>query len=534
MTGRRPIEALVVGLLGASGLLWSPALASAQETLQSDIAAIETFGSLGPDALSLSLKDSVEQALLANLGLRARVKQLDAARARVQAGWGPFMPNLNAGFAVQPKRFESLTQVLNAFDAWQRGTQVGANWNLGVSANLPTGTRVGLNWRQTSVRITDGELEYVDDVPPGLPEAFAYSFQQAGLTLDLNQSLLEGIAPDYQLRALRQAEVARDTMDIERDEQIATVVGDVLKGYLDLVASRRSVEIARISVRLADDQRAVIQARIAAGTEAPIELLRIDETVASRAADRLEADRTAAEAEQALAVLMGLAPGDDDFGRALRPVDGIPDVLPARDSQRSLQVSLERNPTLLRQRKQLQSQDIQLRAARHQVLPMLDLTATLALNGTGQDQAEAVRDVFESRYPDFTVGMQFNMPLPDLGSIHGLKAARDDLEAALLQLKASEQQVLAGVTTAFRSVRSFAEQVEVAQARTRLAERSAEAAQATYQVGRNTLRDVLEAQKNLEDARQAEVAATVQELKARVDLEVLRGTLIEALGIELE
>ncbi len=49
-------------------------------------------------------------------------------------------------------------------------------------------------------------------------------------------------------------------------------------------------------------------------------------------------------------------------------------------------------------------------------------------------------------------------------------------EAALRQMKASGQQVLAGVTTAFRSVGSFAQQVEVAQARTRLAERSAEAA----------------------------------------------------------
>lgn len=72
----------------------------------------------------------------------------------------------------------------------------------------------------------------------------------------------------------------------------------------------------------------------------------------------------------------------------------------------------------------------------------------------------------------------------------------------------------------------------MAAVRTELASRNADAAEATYQAGRSTLRDVLEAQQALEEARQAEVAAQVQALKARVDLEIVRGTLLDALGVE--
>ena len=61
-----------------------------------------------------------------------------------------------------------------------------------------------------------------------------------------------------------------------------------------------------------------------------------------------------------------------------------------------------------------------------------------------------------------------------------------------------------------------------------------EAAEATYSAGRNTLRDVLEAQAALKEARQALVQAQVNELKARLDLELLRGSLADTLELELQ
>ena len=126
------------------------------------------------------------------------------------------------------------------------------------------------------------------------------------------------------------------------------------------------------------------------------------------------------------------------------------------------------------------------------------------------------------------------MPLPDIGAVHGLRAAEKEVEAARLAFEIAERQVVGGVETAIRSIGSFDEQIAVAEVRATYAARTAEGAEATYAAGRNTLQDVLEAQARLKDARRAVVAARVLSLKARVDLEVVRGTLLEVLGILVE
>ncbi len=331
---------------------------------------------------------------------------------------------------------------------------------------------------------------------------------------------------------MRKARVALDALDASREQDVINVTANVLKAYWDLVALRRNVEIRRISVRLAEEQREVTRARIAAGDQAPIELFRIDETVASRNADLLEARRIAEEMEQSFKLYLGVSPADTEFAAALRPVDGIAAVLPGRDRDRSRQVALKQNPGLLAMRRGLASDQIDQQTANHELLPELNLSAALTLSGNGFDMDEAFADIRDTKFPDFEVGLNFAMPLPDLGAIRTLEAAKLDVQRGQLNIRSSELDVLAGIESAFRSIASFDEQLRVAVVRTTLAAKNTEAAEATYEAGRGTLRDVLEAQQALEEARQAHVSAEVQALKARVDLELLRGTLLEALGIE--
>ena len=180
------------------------------------------------------------------------------------------------------------------------------------------------------------------------------------------------------------------------------------------------------------------------------------------------------------------------------------------------------------------SQRIDEQSARHELLPDLNVSAGLTLSGNGFDMDEAFADIRDTKYPDFELGLSFLMPLPDLGAIRSLEAAKLDVQRAKLDIQSTELDVLAGIESAFRSIRSFDEQLRVAGVRSSLAAKNTEAAEATYQAGRGTLRDVLEAQQALEEARQAQISAEVASLKARVDLELLRGTLLEALGVDYD
>lgn len=500
-----------------------------------DAQAIETLASLGADAQPVSLKTSIEDALAGNLGLRARVLELEASERRMKAAWAPFLPFLTAGGNVQPQRSENL---INRFgiDAWERADSTTGYWNIGVGANLPTGTNLNFVFNQGGFD-TDTEYELLNP-DPNIPEAlladYTFSTRFASIRLNVNQSLLQGISPAYQLRGVRKARVAMDALDAQREQDIVTVTANVLKAYWDLVALRRNVEIKVISVRLAEEQREVTRARISAGDQAPIELFRIDETVATRQAELLEAIRNAEEMEQSFKLYLGISPADAAFAHPLRPADGVASVLPARNRERSRQVALERNPGLIAQRRGMATAHIDRESAQHELLPDLSVDASLTLSGRGLEMEEVFEDIRDTKFPDFQLGVNFVMPLPDLGAIRSLEAARLDLQKSELDLESTELDVLAGIESAFRSIDSFEEQLRVAKIRSTLADKNTEAAEATYQAGRGTLRDVLEAQQALEEARQAEVSAEVLALKARVDLELLRGTLLEALSIEVD
>ncbi len=512
----------------------------AQAATEADTAAIESLASLGEDARPIGLKQSIEDALAGNLGLRARVLELEASERRMKASWAPFLPMLTAGGNFRPQRSENL---LNEFDQqfWQRSTTNSGGYNVGLRTFLPTGTDLSFTFSQGAYdtsTVYDPQPTIDSGIPGVAPivvrDNFDYSTRYASIRMNLNQSLLEGIAPAYQLRGVRKARVALDAVDAQREQDVITVTANVLKAYWDLVALRRNVEIKRISVRLAEEQRDVTRARISAGDQAPIEVFRIDETVATRNAELLEALRTAEEMEQSFKLYLGISPADGDFSAPLRPLDGIDQVLPARSREASQEVALERNPGLVMQRRGMASQRIDQESAQHELLPDLSVNAALTLSGNGFDMEEAFEDIRETKFPDFELGVTFLMPLPDLGAIRSLEAAKLDVQRSQLNAESTELDVLGGVESAFRSIRSFDEQLRVAEVRSKLAAKNTEAAEATYQAGRGTLRDVLEAQQALEEARQAAISAQVAAYKARVDLELLRGTLLEALGVEYD
>lgn len=479
----------------------------------------------------LTLEDSLQRALRNNLGLLARVRELEAASFRAKAAIAPWMPVVSAGGDIIPSRNR---QFSNDFQRWNiLGGSVG-QYNVGMAFASPVGTTFSVGWDQ---RRTDFNLSWEldeDDLLGAVLTDQEFKTRAANVSLSLNQSLLKGISPVHHMNMLWQAELAVDAAQIQQEKEMSTVVGDVLKGYWDLGAARENLTIAQKSRDLAEDQREITQARIVAGDMAPIELLRIDETVATRSSGVLEALRTMEETEGRLKMVLGVAFDDELAYAELIPTDAANFVLPERTREGSLQAALTRNPDLQAARGTLDGRELQWKADKHARLPTLNLGASLKVTGTGIDDAEAIANLATGAFREAVIGLRLTAPLPDVGAFNLARAAGADVEAALLRLQLAEREILTGVHAALLSIRSFDKQVEVETVRIDLAARTAEAAEATYAVGRNTLRDVLEAQQALKTAQQAKIAAEVQALKARVDLEVLRGTILETLGIELQ
>ncbi|MCP4869998.1 MAG: TolC family protein [Proteobacteria bacterium] len=529
----------LISALAAAAFLSAAVPAGADDsTLQQDLEAIEAMSTLGDDARGLPLEQAVRQTLEENLGLRVRVKELEAAQSRLKASWAPWMPFVTGGWNYHPSRNERFVE---DYATWRRANEDGASYDVGVGVNLPTGTNLTLTWAQGqgNSKVTyDPEVYFDNPLDPDAPIPFLvnrdFSTRWSSLSIQLNQSLLEGISPVYQLRGVRKAGLLLDAAAVQRDQEMTDAVALVLNQYWDLVGYRRLVEIHRIDRRLAESQREVTQALIDAGKLAPIELLRIDERVASASASVLEAEHSAANAERGLKQLMRVDADHELHRVPLRPTDGVTSVIPLRDLDASLQMAVVRNPGLQLARNDVENDRIDLQAAKHEMLPDLSLNAGLSLNGSGFQLRESIQDVAGARFPDLQVGMTFTMPVPDVGAIYQLRAADLEYEAAQAGQANIELQLLSNVEGYWFAVQSFQAQVEVAQVRVSLAAQTAEASAATYEAGKNTLRDVFEAQADLKEARTALLQAQIAELKSRVELEVLRGSLLETLGVEIE
>ena len=520
-------------------LLLSPESALAEpngDTLSSDVETIERLGSLPDDAPVLSLAEALARAVQKNLGVAIRSRELEAARSRARAADAPWIPYLMGNLRIHPWKSE---RYFDQYASWERRSGQDGSYTVGVGPNLFTGTRLSLTWSQglyDQVTTYDPEVKVDNPFDPDQPFEILvnneYRTRWAAIGITLNQSLLQGISPAYNLAPRNRARLAAGGKEIQYRKKMAEVAADTIRGYWDLVSALRLVEIARIDVRLAEDQRAATRARIGAGDLAEVELLRVDETALTRAAELLEAERLAQETQERLAGLVGADGADPLRLAAVRPVDDVRLELPAREAGPSIEVALGHNPDLQLLALGLEDGRIERDRARHELLPDLNLEATLSLNGSGFESQEAADDVFRQRYPDFEVGLNFTIPLPDLAAIEGTRAAEWDLEVADRTQDEGQVSVEAAIRSAVRGITSFDRQVGVAVARVALAARSVDAAEATYRAGRNTLSDVLLAHKNLKDARRAEVLSRVSSQKARIELELLRGTLLEVLGIE--
>ena len=488
--------------------------------------------------LFFKLGTRLERTLRDNLGLRARIRELDAATFRSRAALAPWLPFMTASTTYRPFKGE---RWFDQYRTWERTDGHSGDYNIGIGAALPVGTTFSLGWAQgTYNQFTtyDPEIFINNPLDPENPIPVLanneFHTRWSALSFRLNQSLLRGISPAYHLGSSWQAELAVDSADVQRDQEMATVVADTLRAYWDLVAARENLVIAEESRAFAAGQREVTEARIAAGDLAEIERMRIDESVATKSSGVLDARRLVEEAEGRLKLVLGAELDDPLMFAEIVPSDGVDLPLPARDRDASLQTALTQNHDLRLARGSLSARRIRWAADKHARLPTLDLRTSLTLSGRGFDAQESVEDVFSPKFPDFEFGLDFRMPIPDLGSWNAARASGADVEAALLTMQQAERSVLGGIEAALLSVRSSEALIGVAQIRIALAARTAEAAEATYAVGRNTLRDVLEAQQALDAARQSDVAARVQAQRARIDLEVLRGTLLGTLGIELE
>lgn len=471
----------------------------------------------------LSITDAVELALRQNADLEVvrispQIQDLGIALAR--SAWAPSFSTLFQG----DNRNSPANSFLSGGQTKITNTQTA--YNFGVGSALP--------WFGSSYRVG------WDNFRATTNNQFTNFSPQVGSTLSLNftQPLLRNFGIDNTRQQLQVSRKNREISDVQVREAVATTTGSVKNAYWDLVFSLNSLEVQRLSLDLAQRSLKENRARVEIGTMAPIDIVEAEAEVAQREEAVIIAEAAIARAEDALRALIFGEHASEQWNSRLVPTDPAVFTPTLVDLQSAVSAAMDARTDILQAQKTIEANDVTIRFLRNQIMPDLNASVDYGATGIGGSQfirgdgfpgpiigtldrpyTDVLRDVVGADFPSWTFAVQLSYPLGRSTADVNLARARLQNQQSVKQLDASRIRVATEVREVARTVTTNSKRVEATRASLALAEKRLEAEEKKFQAGMTTNFFVLQAQRDLNQARNNELQALIDYLKSVVNYE---------------
>ena len=550
------------------------------------------------DAITLSLENSMDIVVQ-----RYNTWIADASILKTRAGgFGYGVPqSLSAGStAIVPNLFYDpfITEVISYDDRstpinnpFIAGTGAGvgnlqnpqaqplfshtAQYNTSYQQSFDTGSSLTVTWNNTRASSTAAN--------------FFNPYVQSGLTVGLQQQLLQGAGRFINRRNILIAENNKKIADLAFSQQAITTITNTITAYWELAYARENVNVQQQAVTVAQKLYNDNKKQLEIGTMAPLDVTRAESELATDRQNLIVAQTTQLQDELVLKNDIS----KDPLGSNLINVEIIPTDKP--DSPASIQTSpfedaikeaFAKRPDLQEQYFNLKNADIDVRATKNALLPAATLGAQYAsyglagnasllgpVNYTGPSTVPifdsngnpvtvagpggtqvpifvatgaapvigstkdgfggAQRQVFHNDFPDFAVQLTFSLPL------RNRSAQADNVHAQLVlrQMEAQTQQIknnaLLDVRNTTIAVEQGRAQVEAASKARELQQQTFEAEQKKYQLGASTVYNVILTQRDLITAQGTELRALANLAEAKANYERALGRTLEVNSVTI-
>jgi multidrug efflux system outer membrane protein len=318
---------------------------------------------------------------------------------------------------------------------------------------------------------------------------------------------------DFWGRFARASEAARANLfgaQYARDTVLLSLAGAITQAYFALRSLDAQLAVLDQTIRVRRDSLDIAQARLDAGLASELDVHQARGALFDALVQKRDADRSRALVEHQLGLLTGrmdlkLASGDL-FALPLAPVPppGLPSAL------------LERRPDIRQAEENLVAANAQIGIARAAMFPAITLT------GVAGGQSAQLGDLLTSGAKIWTVGFGLALPLFDAGRREArLDQARARREQAVADYQRAVETGFREVADALVNVQQTGDSEAELKARLEAARAALELSVLRYEKGYSPYLEVLDAQRNANDAelafvrnRQARLAFSVDLMKA--------------------
>jgi outer membrane protein len=481
--------------------------------------------SVSPAPMPLTVDEAVKLALDHNLDLRADRIDPEISDARLAAAAGAFRPILTTGL----QRNNQLQPPSNfLFPVATRNDVVTSS--AGIAQQLPWfGASYSASWSASHTQSNS----FLNSYNPLL---------QSGLSLSVSQPLVRNLLIDPARQQLTAVRISRDIADTRLRESLVHTTAAVKSAYWNLVSAVATVDARKSTLALAEELARVNRAKVDVGQSPPLDLTSARAEVAADEEQLIIAETAVKQAQDRLRMLILDVSQRDAWNVALDPVGQPPTTTVALDVDAAVDRALRERADLVRARKDIESAQVALKGAANQRLPDVRLNGSYQASGLGGTQVlrsggfpgtivgpgdvtafgTVLQQLFQRDYPTWSFGVSVAYPIGR--STDEANYARAQLERSQSdqRLKSAEARVIQQVRDAAWKVAMNAKRIDTTRLSRELAEERLDAERKRFEVGMSTSFLVIQAQRDLAQARTNELAAVLAYNLALVDFEALQ------------
>jgi outer membrane protein TolC len=517
--------------------------------------------------LRISLQDAIDLALQNNLDIAIQRYAPWFAEANIlrTMGGGISRGTLTALGTIPAQNFDPQFTTTLSMD--QRTIPV----NNPLTAGTGTGTGASFSVLNTHAAI--GNLQYSQGFHTGTafsaafnntrgstssPANFFSPFVASNFIFIANQQLLNGFGLLPNERNIRIAKLNKYMADQTFQQQVITSITAVGNAYWELAFARGNVDVAQHQIELANKLYSDNKKQVDIGTLAPLEIVQAEAQVATANQALIVAGTTLLQDQLTLLNLISKDPQEP----ALRNVEIIPtdtaevappevEKIPLEDA---IKEAITKRPDVLQSGTTLKADDINNRATKNALLPVLNLSGQYASQGLAGNNrpsptctpvppattctiisglGTSLGDMFTGIYPEYNAQISLTIPIRN-------RQAQADNVTALLTARQDEtryRQTVNNVAIDVHNTQIVLEQARVtlqAAAKTRdLDQQTLDAEQKKYQLGASTLFNIVSDQNTLAAAASAEVRARINLAEAKVNFDRAMGRTLEVYNITI-
>jgi outer membrane protein TolC len=532
---RGPLLAVALTVVGTPVSVF--AQTGTPQLIQAPGAQVAQPGQPAQTVRKLTVEEAVKLALEHNLGVQvARVdpQVQDYVVAQARSNWAPVLTSNIATNSISQQPNSALAGGIDVISNDQ------VNGGVGVQQNLKWGTFYTASWN--SSRLTTSNT--LASFSPQLRSNF-------------NLQVVQPLLRNFQIDAIRQqvlvGEKNRDVAEIGLQQTISVTSRNTRNAYWNLSYAIASLDVQKQSLELARESLRNNRSRVEIGTMAPIDIVEAEAEVAQREESVILAEAAIERAEDQLRALI-LDPNQPEFWNTrLEPAE-IPPFQPvAINVDEAVRTALDHRTDLRSTRKNIESNDISIRYFRNQSMPDINAQLDYGLSGLGGTQIQrgigpfgpgtgdvlgqtqrsyssVLSDLFNNRYPAWTLSLNIGYPIGTSTAEANLARARLQYNQANTQLKNQQLLVATQVRDVGRQVQTNQKRVEATKSSRQLAERRLEAEEKKFQAGMSTSFFVFQAQRDLSQARANELRAITDYNLSIVDYETVQESPLQGGG----